>query len=352
MPGQVPNYLEEFMRTRRPSPTPRSQAPRPSTPSTALTGLQLPDMEDPQALSRLSGLTSNIENNPTARLYNLQSQRHDQEKERLVRQTRAGAGIDELRGLEKLFNQTGQDLEANPLTAQAAETDAFMDRQRGAIEQGFRGSAPEEFDGTYWNERTGSPLEQQATAEREAVQYKTDAPVRAQALQNEGILANTGLENKGKIDLQNNFLDSISKLPGGAGPKSMSVPGGGSYSWQTAPRQTRVPANLLNELTTLRHARDAAEQSQAANFAQLDSAYKQQLGNVFGQHQSAPEIQELALAIAHDQNLQGMPLTAIFQQAQNGGLTTSDGVFDVSEITPQEMQQINELVNYVLGGGR
>lgn len=135
----------------------------------------------------------------------------------------------------------------------------------------------------------------------------------------------------------------------GGGLRIVEAPGIGDLTRPGTEPQTQVPPALANRLTTARERLEYYRNNRgwmsfgrpSADETAADAEFRTALGAVFSALGHPIELQEVAISIAADPTDSMKPLSVLVQE----------GAFDPPP-TPEEMEVINDMLNYARGVGR
>jgi len=201
-----------------------------------------------------------------------------------------------------------------------------------------------------------SPEEQQEI-------QKSQIPLRQQEIAGQYGLAQKQEESAGALGVeqerqrgmqeQSRQLNELYRMMSGGGGQGISgvrMPtrsGGGGLSFRA---EQRVPSALLRDVTAARNALEIAKRSnwigdpyEETNVQQADAQYRAALGAVFSQDPADADIQEVAISIATDPDLQGLSTNEVLQHPKFGQQ------FDPSVFGPEDLQNLDRLLNYSRG---
>ena len=294
-----------------------------------------------------------VENDPSLEVMNLLNEQRAELRGRL----RKGSTYnpDELRDISTGLEQVEEDIAASPITRQGAEIADLERRGKEAALEGFANAGDPGFIGTGGY---AEPIQRKAAHAREMATRELERPIRqaevAAGPQYAQVEAEKGKAVQG-MDLLKKFMSGEGSTAAGPGPKSITVPGVGSFSWQTTPRPAQISPGVHSMVTKARADLEAAENranaawtdfsgSDARAVEQARSVYEQALGGVFGPHPADYGIKELAMSIGQDPQLAQLPLGVIL-----GDRSKPVAGFDISDLTLTEEQQLNELLTYLRG---
>lgn len=309
------------------------------------------------ALKRLSTQTyrpeiDSSQSDPSVQRYNLQNDLRDDTEDQIINQTKArGYAAASSRPQEaqayngnidaftKLLGRTNADLEENPLTKQMDEVNDYHKQERNAILGGFTGGLNAKGEGM-------NPIQQSADYGRQFETAKLNAPIEQQRVQSEGELEKQRVASQGNLEVANSKAaiqeaQLNAAIASGRTIKSFTPSGGFSFETTRPPQQ--VNAGLLRDIT---NTRAAMKQKGAKNSflgipygeSPEHVAYKGALGAAYAQHPGAPELKELAQMISENPNLDGYSTDAVLQKLHQ------DGSVDISDMTPEEKDQLDELL--------
>lgn len=309
-----------------------------------LKGLRVPGYTPSPRRPRLAS-GEMVEQDPTVELYGLQRQRKQELEDRLTRGTGA-VDVDRLSELKEALGLVDRDIQASPITTQAADMAGYMGRRQRAIESGYGGS---------------DPVQEQARAVRALAEEKMRLPLREAEITSQSQMDvarqqgqnQLGVEqerSRGALDVQRNYAElqkQLSGQQGGAGNiRSMTMPsryGGGSMSFTPQTNQKPVSAALLNAVTNARRELEFAKQNgREDEVATRQSELDQALGNVMGSIPADPGIKELAIFALENPALKMLSVSEI---AQHPSVTLE---FQ-GDLTPQELQQLDQVLNFLRG---
>ena len=297
----------------------------------------------PQPIEALRSLGSH----PSVQLDSLQRRRQAELEERLARATATGPtpGLPgELSALQQMLRSVGSDIEENTVSQQAPIIEAAGAANRAANQQGF--GTPQEQAAYGRSEaelQRRIPLQQaeiQAdTARRQmrsvadTTRYTTDANIGAQR------------------DASKAYYDHLASLqnqPGTGAPLTgFTAPnksGGGSARFATP---TAIPgqldSNLMRSRMSVTQAREQYGESSPQYMSAVD-AHNQAVASIYARLPGSVELKDMADFIASHPEMSQMRADEVLSHPE------LNSMYDVSGITPEELQQLDVLLNY--GRGR
>lgn len=348
-------------------PPASDQEPNPPASITAASPAPPPSISHvrPDPGPALRSLQTLDQNDPTSELYQLQQERASEAEDRIFANQRASAWSPdpgeaagyggEVGALKGLLGRYQHDIAENPITQQLGEANDYRKQEREAILGGFGGGSTQR--GVYQN-----PIQAANQSAREMETAKINAPVEAQRMAGQFGLAQEQEKQRGAMAVQgsrgaqaeaalNAFLQAQAS---GASTNQLRSYNPQSGAFTVAPPQRPESMNpLLRELTATRQAVEVARQKSASflgklnpvdqrNLGTAEATYKQALGNVFGRSLASDNVKEIAAQAITDPELSGLPAEQLLQQLEN-----DDG--SPIRLSPQELQQLNELLNYGRG---
>lgn len=228
------------------------------------------------------------------------------------------------------------DIAANPITQQRPEVEAINRANQGALMAGFHGGAGQ------------NPAQEAAEAGRQFETAKMRVPLDVANISGAADVAKQQEANKGALAVTEakgaqaqNFLDMLNQARmSGADVKGISMPGGGSVSYQTP---AAVPPGLLHDVTLTRAALEKAKGAinlfgtNNANIAAMEAANKQAIASALSRHPAAPHIKQFVQGVLNDPVAAKLSLDDILQQQGE------------TDITPEDKQMAQELLNAFRG---
>jgi hypothetical protein len=264
-------------------------------------------------------------------------------------QRTANAYMGESNALIDLLGNYQRSINEGPIPQGIAEAEQYRQAERAAQLQGFSGGQKEA-----------------AKAGREMETAKINAPIEAARVKAEGDLAAQQAQSQGLKDVADIQAKSLASqyaalqaaLSGGNADaiKGVTLPkGGGSVSYQslTQQRTPPIPANLLRDITTARTKLEQAGPTK--NFMGLfpygqtpeKIMYDQTIANALSAyeqtHPGTRDVADVASFVAGEPDLVG--LTADQLMAHPKMMKN----FDFSAMTPEEKDQLDQLLYVVRG---
>lgn len=281
-------------------------------------------------------------------LYPLLTQFKREAEDRLFREQRAGTRPAEVGALQGLLSRMDRDITETGVDAGVAEADAYRAQERDAILAGFGGGARQ-------NEVNLGPVQAQNLYQKGLGEEKLRQPVELERIKQAGDLAqqqemsrgNLAVADRsarGAIDTAREY-SAISRTFGVADgrPVRSFNPKTGATTFEATPKGPN--ASILNNIAVARQALAAATASgdeDAVNATR--TGYEQMVAAAFSMSQADIHLKKLAALAGSDPELQHLSTTELVRHPK-----VLDGFDGVETLTPLELQQLDQLLNYSRG---
>lgn len=294
----------------------------PSNPLNQL--LAMADQTKPYKKALQTGLQPNQSalGDPSVENYLLQSALADEAEQNAIMAQRGGAAPGDLQGLKNFFTSSRANMAASPITAQKAQTDAYMNEEQEAIRQGYADDPITTSFGNTWEMQGSSPIANRRTQVDEQQRYLSNSGERTAAEQGKQLMRRDLVNQGFQASQQQNFLDNMKNLQSGGQQGQLdnvrlpTKTGGGGFSFDTSPNPTVAPA-LASRMASARSQFEMAKgtANEAAAKAQLDSINSSYLSN----YPAPPELKQFAQEVMNNPDASGFTIDEIIQ-AQAPGL--------------------------------
>lgn len=286
---------------------------------------------------------------PSGELYGLQNRRRDEIRNRLSGPGAAYTPVGELSALKNALGFVEEDIEESPITAQADVTNARLAAMRAANQAGF--TTPEEqsiYGRNIAEEKLRQPIELR--------EMETEGARGLQRMQGQQQLELEQERQRGAADVADRYsaLQEFLATQGPTGGRQItrfqmpSSRGGGSTSF--TPEPPPVSPGLANSITQSRMGVAEAQEKFGADspeYAQQKAAYDQAVANVFAQFRNIdPGIKDFAAEVSSNPRLANLPVDQLLSDPE---LRKN---FELENVTPEELNQLNQLLLYARGLGQ